>query len=443
MTSPAAFSILVADDDPQFLKILLRQLSTRRPSLLLMDVRFGEHDGLEVVRQVLGDHPDLKVAMLTAFGSIDSAIAATRFGALDYLTKPIDLKRLRSVVDLIRATPPAVSPPRAAPSSVVAGPLSRPILGASRAIRDVLSMIERVAPSDATVFVLGESGTGKELVARAVHELSPRNQGPFVALNVAALPRELVESTLFGHAKGAFTGADQMQFGCCEAADKGTLFLDEIGEMEIGLQSKLLRFLQERSFQRVGQSRPVAVDVRIVAATNRDPLEQVRRGQLREDLYYRLNVIPIVSPPLRDRRIDIPLLARKFLDRAVARSGRAAMDFTEAALAELMDQRWPGNVRELENFVDRLALLTPGAAIRAEDVRAQLPAAATATGTVVAEPEPVMPTLGDALRPIERMEVDAIKGALATCKGNVREAAKRLGLGHATVYRKIKKYSIA
>ena len=469
MTSPAAFSILVADDDPQFLKILehhlrgwtypvecvsdkgalLRRLSTRRPSLLLMDVRFGEHDGLEVVRQVLGDHPDLKVAMLTAFGSIDSAIAATRFGALDYLTKPIDLKRLRSIVDLIRETPPAVTPPRAAPSSAVAGPLSRPILGASRAIRDVLSMIERVAPSDATVFVLGESGTGKELVARAVHELSPRNQGPFVALNVAALPRELVESTLFGHAKGAFTGADQMQFGCCEAADKGTLFLDEIGEMEIGLQSKLLRFLQERSFQRVGQSRPVAVDVRIVAATNRDPLEQVRRGQLREDLYYRLNVIPIVSPPLRDRRIDIPLLARKFLDRAVARSGRAAMDFTEAALAELMDQRWPGNVRELENFVDRLALLNPGAAIRAEDVRAQLPAAAaaTATATAVAEPEPVMPTLGDecgdALRPIERMEVDAIKGALATCKGNVREAAKRLGLGHATVYRKIKKYSIA
>ena len=465
MSTPASFSILVADDDPQFLKImehhlrawsyrvesvsdkgaLLRRLAGARPGLLLMDVRFGDHDGLEVVRQIVGEYPDLKVAMLTAFGTIDNAVAATRFGAMDYLTKPVDLNRLRSVVNQVResATPAAPSRPAATPGAPAV--LTRAILGESRSIRDVLSVIERVARSDATVLVLGESGTGKELIARAVHEMSPRNQGPFVPLNVAALPRELVESTLFGHVKGAFTGADQMQSGCCEVADKGTLFLDEIGEMEIGLQSKLLRFLQERSFQRVGQSRPISVDVRIVAATNRDPLEQIRRGLLREDLYYRLNVIPIVSPPLRGRRDDIPMLARNFLERAVSRGGGRPIEFTQDALEELTRHDWPGNVRELENVVARLAILSPGPLIRGDEIRAQFPSTSNpgdnTGGLAPVVTGPGRPALGG-LRAIERMEIDAIVNALACSNGNVREAANRLGLGHATVYRKIKKYSI-
>ncbi|KAJ3053653.1 hypothetical protein HK102_011665, partial [Quaeritorhiza haematococci] len=305
-------SIIAADDDPQFLAILdhhlrgwpcrlecssdkqhlFRRLGRGRPDVLLLDVQFGDHDGLEVLRQVLDQHPGVAVVMLTAFGTIESAISAIKIGALDYLTKPVDLSRLRRVVETSSATADRRrSPP---------GPTTRPILGESPAVRDLRSQIARAAASDATVLILGESGTGKELVAGALHESSPRRGGPFVPLNVAALPRELIESTLFGHAKGAFTGADRPQAGCCEAADGGTIFLDEIGEMEIGLQAKLLRFLQERTFQRVGETKPVKVDVRIVAATNRDLREQVTKGLLREDLFYRLNVVPIAVPPLKD-----------------------------------------------------------------------------------------------------------------------------------------------
>ncbi len=453
MSMPTGPSILVADDDPQFLKImehhirgwsyrvqvasdkeqLLRLLAGGAPDLLLMDVRFGEHDGIEVLRQVLAEHPALKVAMLTAFGSIDNAIAAIKLGAIDYLTKPVDLNRLRQVLGLSEGLASAPGPAAAPVPGSVPPPLTRPILGSSRAVADLRAVIARVAESEATVLVLGESGTGKELVARAVHEWGPRRAGPFVPLNVAAMPRELVESTLFGHAKGAFTGADRSQSGCCEVADGGTLFLDEIGEMEIGLQAKLLRFLQDRSFRRVGQSRPIAVDVRIVAATNRDPLDQVRRGQLREDLYYRLNVFPIVVPPLRARAGDVPLLARHFLDRFSARGDRPPLAFAEPAIDELMRHDWPGNVRELENLVERLAILASGPVITAEQVRAERPG----------PPAPGRPLeAGAGLRAIDRIEMDAILEALSASDGNVREAARRLGLGQATVYRKIKKYKI-
>jgi two-component system, NtrC family, response regulator HydG len=445
-------SILVADDDPQFLGIiehhirgwgwrvesvldkasLLRRLASGSPGLLLMDVRFGEHDGLEVLQQIRRQYTGLKVVLLTAFGSIENAVAAVRLGAVDYLTKPVDLARLRSVVEYAYdAKTPAVPGP--APPGL--NRIVRPILGESRSIRDLRALIERAAASDCTVLVLGESGTGKELIARALHELGPRCAGPFVPLNVAALPRELVESTLFGHAKGAFTGADRTQCGCCEAADGGTLFLDEIGEMEVGLQAKLLRFLQERTFQRVGQSELVRVDVRIVAATNRDPIEQVRRGMLREDLYYRLNVVPIVAPPLRDRPEDVPILARCFIERFAARTGRPGATLSDSALSALAEHNWPGNVRELENFVERLAVLHSGPVIDAADVNDALRKTS---------PAPVRPTDSEpsSLRPIDQMEYQAIAEALASARGNVKEAAQRLGLGQATVYRKIKKYGI-
>lgn len=300
--------VLAADDGPQFLRLvehhlhswahrvetvadkgqLLRKLAEQRPGLLLLDVRFGEHDGVEILRQVLAECPDLKVVMLTAFGSIDNATTAIKLGAVDYLTKPVDVNRLRSVVaDALEPASPPVAVARGA--TPPAPPLTRPLLGESDAVNRLRDLVAKIAATDSTAQILGERGSGKELVARALHEQSSRRSGPFVALNVAALPRELVESTLFGHAQGAFTGADQVQRGCCEAADHRTLFLDEIGEMEIGLQAKLLRFLQERSFQRIGQTTPVSVEVRIVAATNRNPLEQVRKGELREDLDYRLN----------------------------------------------------------------------------------------------------------------------------------------------------------
>ncbi len=418
----------------------MHHLSCRRPDLMLMDVRFGEHDGIEILRQVLADHDGLKVAMLTAFGSIDSAISATKLGAIDYLTKPIDLGRLRSVVGLAQELPTASRPAASVTNPIVGGAISRPILGESRATRDLKALIGRVAETEATVLILGESGTGKELVARAIHEQSPRHQGPFIPLNVAALPRELVESTLFGHAKGAFTGADQMQKGCCEAAEGGTLFLDEIGEMEIGLQAKLLRFLQERSFQRVGQSQTVTINVRIVAATNRDPLEQVRRGQLREDLYYRLNVFPIFVPNLRDRSEDIPLLAAHFLDRIATRQARPTLGFSSAAIEALKKHDWPGNIRELENLVERLAILHPGPSIGIEAVLAELersvgPDRGESKRSVANHAE-------DDLRQIDRIERDALREALECSSGNVREAADRLGVSQATAYRKIKKYKL-
>jgi transcriptional regulator with PAS, ATPase and Fis domain len=277
-------------------------------------------------------------------------------------------------------------------------------------------------------------------VARSIHEQSPRSSGPFVPLNVAALPKELVESTLFGHVKGAFTGADQLQVGCCEAAGGGTLFLDEIGEMEIGLQAKLLRFLQERSFQRVGQSKLTEVDVRIVAATNRDPLEQVRLGQLREDLYYRLNVVRIVLPPLRARVEDIPILVDHFLERTASRRKRPISGFSDQAMAELMRHDWPGNVRELENLVERLAILGKGPTIELDEVKAELPRSSVVDRP--ADPTAAAPTAEETLSPMDRMERDAIAEALAITSGNVREAASRLGLGQATVYRKIKKYKL-
>ena len=470
MTSTrVATPILIADDDPQFLRIvehhlrswgwqvtsaqtktqLLHQLSEHPPCLLLLDVRFGEHDGLEILREVLATQPNLSVAMVTAFGSIDNAMTAIRFGAIDYLTKPVDLNRLRSVIDhlyesgLAKSTGERVKPSNAKPVP------TRKILGDSRAIRDLNDLIERVASMDSTVLVLGESGTGKELVARALHELGPRHCMTFVPLNMAAMPRELVESTLFGHAKGAFTGADRRQCGCCEAADGGTLFLDEIGEMELALQAKLLRFLQERSFQRVGESQLISVDVRIVAATNRDPAEQVRRGLLREDLNYRLNVVPIHLTALRNHREDIPLLVRHFTERFSARAGGRHVEFSDRALDELMGYSWPGNVRELENLVERLLIFCIGCTIEASDVASELqrsgrpfPESSAAGDRLRDQSKAQDQTAQDMLRPMDQIELQAIKNALASTNGNVREAAKLLGLGQATVYRKIKRYQI-
>lgn len=457
-------AILAADDDPQFLAILdhhlrawayrvecvgdkpqlFERLRRNRPNVLLLDVHFGDHDGIEVLRQVLDQELGIHVVMLTAFGTIESAISAMKFGAKDYLTKPIDLPRLRSILQNAATTCEGRrSPSPTEPGVALPGPLTRPILGESSAVRVLKSQISRAAPSDATVLITGESGTGKELVARALHESSPRGEKSFVPLNVAALPRELIESTLFGHAKGSFTGADRSQAGCCEAADGGTLFLDEIGEMEIGLQAKLLRFLQERAFHRVGESKPMRVDVRIVAATNRDLREQVRRGLLREDLYYRLNVVPISLPPLRERRVDIPLLVESFRSRITRRTSRPMAAFSPAAIDALVRHDWPGNVRELENLVERLAVLCPGDIIDLDEVSEVIGTAARTLGEARTARAGLSELQGEELRHIDRVERQAIVEALARSEGNVREAARQLGMGQATVYRKIKKYNLS
>ena len=512
--------ILVADDDPNVLKVLeyhlkswgcrcvtasdksqlYRAIHQELPAVLLLDVRFGEHDGVEVLRGLLDEHPTLVIIMMTAFGTIDSAVAAIKFGAYDYLTKPPDLNRLKVLISdgIAKSLSQTTVTTDAKSSTPPTGQehVGVSMIGDSPAIRRVKDLINGVAPTEASVLILGESGTGKEVTARCIHARSHRSQHPFIALNMAALPRELVESTLFGHEKGSFTGADQAQVGSVEAANHGTLFLDEIGEMDVNLQAKLLRFLQERTFQRVGASKPKPVDVRILAATNQDPIQQVRTGRLREDLYYRLNVVPIVMPPLRQRAEDIVPLARFFLDRVATRYGRPPFQISPEAADALTRYQWPGNVRQLENLIERLVIFSPGQTIQREAIPPEIlntlgdaPASAREFSfpgrpmgdsypgsTFVSSPAPPPSSAfasessdsglsnawnpapeGDSntqlpesdsddpantLRPIDRIEKQAIEEALNMACGNVREAAKALGLGQATVYRKIKRYAI-
>jgi len=471
MATPKTPLILIADDDPNVLKALkfhleswgcrvalavdkgqlYRTLDREPASVLLLDVRFGEHDGVEVLRELIPKSPNLVAIMMTAFGTIDSAVAAMKLGATDYLTKPPDLNRLKVLIGDAIAKATAAEKSRGGQKAAAVEAARGPVLvGNGPAIQRLRTLIAGVAPTDATVLILGESGTGKEVAARSIHAQSRRKDEPFIALNMAALPRELVESTLFGHEKGAFTGADQPQQGSVEAADKGTLFLDEIGEMDVGLQSKLLRFLQERTFQRVGSSKERSVDVRIIAATNRDPHEQVRKGQLREDLYYRLNVVPIVLAPLRERREDVPQLAEHFLSRVAARYGRTITGFSPEAAQALSRYDWPGNIRQLENLIERMGIFSTGPIIGLEAIPPEIvasperpagPASVPESNTATANPT-ATETADEGLRPIDQIEKQAIEEALKRSRGNVREAARTLGLGQATVYRKIKRYGI-
>jgi two-component system, NtrC family, response regulator HydG len=465
--------VLIADDDPEVLALLgthigrwgyrvmlargkgelLTTLVRHRPILVLLDLQFGDANGLEVMGQLLSTSPDLPVALLTAYGSIDTAVSAMRSGAYDFLTKPPDLTRLRVLLTHAAEKQALAAKVRKLEALAVSSGLR--LMGESPAIQQTFNLLKSVAPTDATVLILGESGTGKELAARTVHELSPRKDGPFIPLNTAALPRELAESLLFGHEKGAFTGADRVQAGVCELANHGTVFLDEIGEMELTLQAKLLRFLQERTVQRVGSPKPINVDVRVVAATNRDLAERVREGQFREDLYYRLNVVPIKMPPLRDRPEDIPLLAGRFLNVALSKYMREGLSFAPETLQAMTRYNWPGNVRQLENLVERLAILTPGPLILPEALADEFRTASlnrpAPVVSVINPPAPAKPLLesvepqasGDeGLRKVDQLERQAILEALTKTGGKVQDAAHILGLSQATMYRKVKRYSI-
>ena len=456
--------VVIADDDPVVLKLLerylfqwnyqtlaapdkaalLKVLSTERPALVLLDLRFGAHDGVEVLREILQKWPKLIVVMLTAFGSIETAVSAIRHGAYEYLTKPPDFNRLMVTLQHAIEKQRLTERIEELQQQVESNGIGRPIWGESEGMRKVKELIATVAPTEATVLILGESGTGKELVARALHTHSLRKDGPFIAVNMAAMPRELIESTLFGHEKGSFTGADLAQKGCCEAADNGTLFLDEVSELELGLQAKLLRFLQERTIQRVGSSKTISVDVRIVAATNRNPLEEVKAGRIREDLYYRLNVVPLNIPPLRQRKEDIALLASMFLNRAAARYRRPVSHLSAEAVKVLTDYAWPGNVRQLEHMIERIVILNAPGEIGVNALPNEIlePESGGAPSEIrsLAPPRPEQPN--DSLRAIDRMEREAITDALSKANGNVTEAARILGLGQATMYRKIKRYGL-
>jgi two-component system, NtrC family, response regulator AtoC len=406
---------------------------------VVLDLKLGDEDGLQVLARLRENDPTLPVIMLTGHGTVEHAVKATRLGAYDFMLKPPDLEhlqivltralehaRLRREVDHLRGTEAGAS-----------------MLGESPGFRRAIQQLDKAAKSAATtVLIQGETGSGKELMARYLHARSPRAAAAFVDLNCSAIPEQLLESQLFGHEKGAFTDAKHFRKGLFDIADGGTLFLDEIGEMAPPLQSKLLRVLETRSFRRVGGHAEVSVDVRIVAATHRDLKRQVAEGRFREDLYFRLNHVPIAMPPLRERKEDIALLAQHFVVRFCGEIGRAPARIHPDALRAMNAYPWPGNVRELKNVVERVLLLEAEDEIRAEHLPAELTGLATSGGARVALAAGSSPFPPGVVRPLVEVEQMAIAHALEVCSNNKTRAANMLGISRQTLRTKLKELSM-
>jgi two-component system nitrogen regulation response regulator GlnG len=417
------------------------------PQVLISDIRMPGSSGLDLLRHVKAKHPELPVIIMTAYSDLDSAVAAFQGGAFEYLPKPFDVDQ---AVDLVRRAITQAEHHNGAPLETSTVP---EILGQGAALQDVFRAIGRLSTSHATVLINGESGTGKELVARALHRHSPRKDAPFIAINTAAIPRDLLESELFGHEKGAFTGASAQRRGRFEQADNGTLFLDEIGDMPAELQTRLLRVLSEGNFYRVGGHQPVKANVRVIAATHQDLEGRVKEGLFREDLFHRLNVIRLRLPPLRERRDDIPLLAKHFLQKSAQELGGEAKHLTDTALKYLQGLDFPGNVRQLENLCHWLTVMAPGQSVDIADLPAELregpdgarrdlPAnwntalAAEADRLLSAAPGQVFEQLTN------QFEATLIRRALNATGGRRIDAAHLLGIGRNTITRKIQELGL-
>jgi two-component system nitrogen regulation response regulator NtrX len=431
------YSVRAAKDGPE----ALAAYRERPADLVLLDIKMAPMDGLEVLERLRQEDPDATVVMVSGHGNVETAVEALKRGAFDFLEKPPDrdvvLRRIANALaerDLEREN--------AQLRLKVGDGTRRPIVGHSRALARVLEKVAKVAPTRAYVLQTGESGTGKELIAREIHALSERAAGPFVEVNCAAIPHELIESELFGHEKGAFTGAHARRHGKFELAHGGTLFLDEIGDMSLAAQAKVLRALQDGVIQRVGGAEAIAVDVRVVAATNKEVQKEIAEGRFREDLYYRLNVVPIHVPPLRERREDIPLLVQHFAQEYCTENGMPLKGFADDALGALVERSWPGNVRELKNTVERLVILAPGDTITAADVQ-------SLTG-----PPVLGPTAGDGADALldrdlsfsdyqEAAEKAFLARKLDENDWNVSETARQLDMQRSHLYKKIEKYGLA
>ncbi|RMF77844.1 MAG: sigma-54-dependent Fis family transcriptional regulator [Nitrospirae bacterium] len=455
--------ILVIDDEPLIVKLLKHNLEKmgyevlaagngreglevveREPvDVILLDIMMPEMDGMEVLRRLKAAERPVMIIMLTAKATIDTAVQCMKEGAHDFLSKPFDMDRLqitiRNALHTLRLSR-QVEHLRAEVSEKFR---FDQIIGKSRGIKQVCNLVAKVLDVDITVLITGESGTGKELIARAIHYRGRRKDGPFVTVNCAAIPENLLESELFGHERGSFSGAVARRTGKFEQADGGTIFLDEIGEMDLALQAKILRVLQEREVERVGGHGAIPVDVRVVAATNRNLEELIQEGKFREDLYYRIAAFPIEVPALRERRDDIPLLAHHFLKQAAADCNKRLEGFTDRAMEALMAYDWPGNVRELENVISRAALLATTHEITCDDLPS-LRRGLTEGPTPKAEPvESIVDLLPkEDILPFEVVEERIIRHALALADGNVTAAANRLQISRATLYRKLKSYGI-
>ncbi len=396
----------------------LRVFQRYRPDAVLLDQRLPGLQGIGVLQELRRRWPHVPVIMITAFGEVAQAVEAIKAGAFHYLTKPVDLQEVDLLLQRALEHGTLVRENQALQAALRQTLPKTPLVYTSAAMQEVMSLVSRVAATDATVLITGETGTGKELVARVIHHLSPRREAPFVAVNVAALPDTLVEAELFGYEKGAFTGADRRRIGRLEAAHRGTLFLDEVGELPPPVQVKLLRFLQERTIERLGSNESLELDVRVVAATNRDLEALVREGKFREDLFYRLNVVRIHLPPLRERRQDILPLARHFLREYARKHGKPVEDFTREAVDALLAYEFPGNVRELQNLVERAVILARGPWILRQDLG--LPQAPSTSIDLSAGS-----TLDEQLANVERR---LILEALEQAGGVQAKAARLLGL---------------
>jgi len=452
-------TVLLAEDDrstrsslSQFLKGLgyevieastgheaMEHLSARSFDIVVTDLMLPGVGGLEILRALHTEAPSTVGIVITGFGTVQNAIEAMRLGVFEYLLKPINFDELQIVLERALEFQRLHRENRQFKREVQRQFGLQNLIGHSDAMRRILDLIEKVADSDSTVLIYGESGTGKELVARAIHYRSDRMDKPLVPINCAAIPSDLLESELFGYEKGAFTGAHRTKIGRFEYANGGTLFLDEIGEMSPQLQVKLLRVLQEKSFERLGGVRPIQVDVRIIAATNRDLEKAIEEGKFREDLYYRLSVIPIHIPPLRERKEDIPLLVEHFLEKFNTEKARSVSGISPKAMERLMEYSWPGNVRELENLIERLVVLKRTGTIEVEDLpeKIRFGPARDPLGAIV------LPEEGIRLEEtIHRLERELILQALRRTRGVKKEAAELLGLKRTTLIQKMKRNKI-
>jgi len=414
--------------------------------LALLDLNLGNENGTDVLKVLKSLDPDLLVIIITGFGSVESAVDTLKLGAYHYMKKPFKADALRVIVKLALQTQTLKREVRNLKRSggFSAGPT--PMIGKSSAFNQVIEEVREIARVPSTVLVTGESGTGKELVARGIHDLSDRKDAAFVAINCASIPATLLESELFGHEKGSFTSANSRKSGLFEESHHGTIFLDEIGEMDMSMQAKLLRVLQERTIRRVGGLKDIAIDVRVIAATNRNLLDKISAGQFREDLFYRLNVFPIHIPPLRQRLEDIPVLAAYFLDSFSRSFGRNFVDVSPEALRLMKDYNWPGNIRELRNVIERICIMRSGPALLAEylpqEIRGSAKLSFTQTITPPAASITPPPDMGldDA---VANFECAIIKQALAKSHSNVLQTAARLKIPRGTLRYKMDKYGLS
>ena len=446
--SSGPFTVLIVDDEEEALKICadvadqagLRVRSARTTEqaleildqvpvdIVLTDLRVPELGGLDLLRRIRESFPQIAVLVLTQYGTIESAVEATRLGAADFVTKPFHISDLRAKLDRLARALDLERENRVLREELRSRPGFGELVGVSAKMQRVYQLIEKVGPHTCPVLILGESGTGKELVARSIHFSSSRRERPFVPVDCSALVPTLIESELFGYVKGAFTGATQSRHGLLEAAAGGTLFLDEIGDLPIDLQAKLLRALQEREIKPVGSNERVTIDVRVIAATNRDLEDAIRKNQFRQDLFFRLNVVQVKLPPLRDRKNDIPMLVNCFLEKFSPQQ-RPVRSVSEDAMSRLMAYDWPGNVRELENAVERAVALGTGQIVGLNDLPTNLQHG-------IFERRMGM----DDLVPLEELERRAIFRALRETGGDKMAAARLLGIGKTTLYRKLKEY---